>query len=99
MVRAMPVVVAVHHVRDRVLHVAFDDGVAGEVDLGGQLEGPAFADVMADDEQFAQVYVDKAAGTLNWPPGNLDLAPEVLHDQIERRKAPHEGNPLLGPSN
>ena len=57
MVRPMPVVVAVHHVRDRVLHVAFDDGVAGEVDLGEHLDGRAFAEVMADDARFAQVYV------------------------------------------
>ena len=98
MVRAMPVVIAVRHVRDRVLHVAFDDGVAGEVDLDGQLDGPAFAAVMADDARFAQVYVDQEAGTVNWPPGNLDLAPEALHDEIERRQTPREGSPVIGPS-
>jgi hypothetical protein len=81
MPRNLPIVTSVRVVRDRVLHLTFDDGVAGEIDLAPDLWGPVFDGIRDDDDKFAEVYVD-GEGTVNWPPGDLDLAAHVLHDDI-----------------
>lgn len=82
MSRNLPIVTSVRVVRDRVLYLTFDDGVAGEIDLTPDLWGPVFDGIRDDDDKFAEVYVDEDEGTVNWPPGDLDLAAHVLHDDI-----------------
>jgi hypothetical protein len=81
MTTPLPRVTSVRVVRDRVLHLRFDDGVEGDVDFAPRLQAPVFDDIRDNDERFAEVYVDEG-GTVNWPPGNLDFAEEVLHDDI-----------------
>ncbi len=63
---------------DSVLRVRFQDGLEGEV----QFLPSAFRGVFEDlknPQSFRQVYVQH--GVLMWP-GNLDLAPDAMHDAI-----------------
>jgi hypothetical protein len=63
------------------LRVGFSDGTSRDVDLTGELHGPAF-EPLADADYFAQVRVDDALGTVVWPNG-ADLDPLVLHGDFE----------------
>lgn len=65
------------------LQVCFLDGVEGEVDMSEfvcGLDAGVFA-ALADPDIFAQAYVQ--FGAVAWP-GELDLAPDAMHDEIEK---------------
>ena len=65
------------------LHVQFVDGVAGEVDLSRLIlsdDAGVFAR-LRDVDVFNQVHVD--GGAVTWP-GELDLAPDAMHDRIQQ---------------
>jgi hypothetical protein len=61
------------------LHVEFEDGVAGTIDLSGELDGEVF-EPLRDEAVFRQVKVDEF-GAVCWPNG-LDLAPDAMHDEL-----------------
>jgi hypothetical protein len=61
------------------LHVEFDDGVAGTIDLSDELDGEVFQP-LRDEAVFRQVTVDEF-GAVCWPNGP-DLAPDAMHDQL-----------------
>jgi hypothetical protein len=67
------------------LHVRFDDGRSGEVDLSARLFGPVF-EPLRDPLLFAQVRVDEY-GAVCWPNG-ADLAPDALYHTISSQAAP-----------
>ena len=69
-------VVSVRHLHDYVLHLRFNNGVEGEVDLAEELDGEMF-DPLRDKALFARVRVDPDIRTIAWPNG-ADLAPEFL---------------------
>jgi hypothetical protein len=63
------------------LRVAFADGSTGMVDMGGLLHSPkagVFA-ALLDTSLFSQVTIEH--GAVTWP-GELDLAPDAMHDAI-----------------
>jgi hypothetical protein len=63
------------------LSVRFNDGVAGIVDMAREVHAPdagVFA-ALADPTLFAQVGIEMGAV---WWPGDLDLAPDAMHDEI-----------------
>jgi hypothetical protein len=63
--------------------VRFIDGVEGEVDMAQRVHSPragVFA-ALADPDVFAQVHVE--LGAVTWP-GEIDLAPDAMHDEIEK---------------
>lgn len=64
------------------LKVRFADGVAGEVDVSRMVFGanPGVFEALRDPEVFNRVYIEGSA--VAWP-GNLDLAPDAMHDEIE----------------
>jgi hypothetical protein len=67
------------------LHVRFVDGLEGEVDLSALVRSPAagiFAR-LADPSLFAQAFVEH--GAVTWP-GELDLAPDAMHAEIEKEE-------------
>jgi hypothetical protein len=67
------------------LPVAFDDGVAGMVDLSRLVHSSragVFA-ALADPSLFAQVALD--CGVVVWP-GELDLAPDAMHTAIQEQR-------------
>lgn len=57
----------------------FDDGVEGESDLAGELDGPVF-EPLSDPAYLARFTVDD---TLVWPNG-ADFAPEFLRERLRR---------------
>ncbi len=66
------------------LRVAFADGLTGMVDLSGMVQSPraGVCAVLRDPALFAQVRLDY--GAVTWP-GDLDLAPDAMHDAIQER--------------
>ena len=61
------------------LAVRFVDGLAGEVQLKESSLTGVF-EALKDPEVFAQVRCDQ--GFVEWP-GNLDLAPDAMYDEIK----------------
>ncbi len=70
----------VRYVRDHALRVTFDDGVSGEVDLGGELDGEVF-EPLQDPDYFKRVRIDPDVHTIVWPNG-ADFAPEFVRDHM-----------------
>jgi hypothetical protein len=66
------------------LSVEFDDGLAGTVELEGELFGPVFAP-LRDEALFAQVHLDEF-GVPCWP-GGADLAPDGIYAWLTGRTA------------
>lgn len=63
------------------LHLRFEDGVEGEIDLGGLLRFEGIFAPLRDPRAFAQVSVDPDLGTVVWPNG-ADLDPDVLYAEV-----------------
>jgi hypothetical protein len=68
------------HVRGFVVWLRFSDGVEGEIDLKGELEGPIF-EPLRNPDFFRQLSLHSELHTLVWPNG-ADFSPEFLHDRI-----------------
>jgi len=66
----------VKHIQEKIIWVAFDDGVSGRVNLEGVLTGPIFIE-LNDTDEFSKVFIDKELETIVWPNG-ADLAPEFV---------------------
>ena len=65
------------------LRVVFADGIGGLVDMSRLVHSPkagVFAE-LADPRMFAQARLEY--GAVAWP-GELDLAPDAMHDAIEQ---------------
>jgi len=62
------------------LHVRFEDGVAGVVDLRDSFRGPMTA-ALREEAFFRKVFVDEL-GAVAWPNG-YDLAPDALYDKLQ----------------
>lgn len=67
------------YVRDYVVWLRFNDGVTGEVDLSGELEGPVF-EPLRDLELFKRFKI--SCHTLAWDNG-ADFAPEFLREHVQ----------------
>jgi predicted metalloprotease len=68
------------HVRKKIIWLAFDNGVRGEVDLSESLIGPIF-EPLNDDVEFAKFTFYSELKTIVWPNG-ADFAPEYLHELL-----------------
>lgn len=73
-------VVDARYVRDYVIWLCFSDGLAGEVDLREELDGPVF-EPLRQLEVFRSVRLHPELHTIVWPNG-ADLAPEFLHERV-----------------
>ncbi len=71
-------IIEVEVIGDLTLRVTFDDGAVRDLTLDGQLEGPVF-EPLQDPARFAEVEVDRDAGTIVWPTG-ADLDPIVIYE-------------------
>jgi hypothetical protein len=58
----------------------FNDGLQGEVDLSGELQGPVF-EPLKDPKVFRTFTLHPELHTITWPNG-ADFAPEFLHDLV-----------------
>lgn len=79
-----PRVVAVRVRSPYVVELTFTDGSRGDVDLAPWIgsRGGVFV-ALQDPAVFAQVTVDREAGTIAWPNG-VDLDPDVLYEAAHR---------------
>lgn len=66
--------------RDYIIHLKFNDGAEGFVDLANDLYGEVF-EPLKDVEKFKAFRVDPELNTIVWETG-ADLAPEFLRDRL-----------------
>jgi len=74
----LPRVIHVDPLAGYRLHVEFDDGVSGTVDLAGKLTGPMF-EPLKDETFFRQVALDGLS--VCWPNG-ADICPDTLYIEL-----------------
>ena len=63
------------------VHLRFEDGVEGEVDLAKMIDFSGVFAPLKDRREFAKVRVHPELGTIVWPNG-ADLDPDVLHAEV-----------------
>jgi Protein of unknown function (DUF2442) len=68
------------------LHVTFEDGTEGDLDLSGWDWSGVF-EPLEDLSYFRRVTLDQELGTIVWPNG-ADIAPETLHTWVVRGLKP-----------
>lgn len=66
------------------VHLRFEDGVEGELDLGKMIRFKGVFAGLADEREFVRVRVDPELGTIVWP-GGADLDPDVLYAAVTGR--------------
>ena len=65
------------YIRDYVIHVKFNDGLEGDIDLENELDGVVFSP-LKDIAQFKKFRLHPELHTLVWE-NDADFAPEFLH--------------------
>jgi hypothetical protein len=73
------------------LFVRFKDGLAGRVQLRREDLTGALAPLL-DAQFFEQVFIDY--GAVAWP-GEIDLAPDAMYDQVANRLAPQPAGEVV----
>lgn len=63
------------------VHLRFEDGVQGELDLAELIQFDGVFAPLRDPARFAEVRVHPELGALYWPNG-ADLDPDVLYAKI-----------------
>ena len=63
------------------VHLRFEDGVEGDLDLGDMIEFKGIFAAIRDVQEFSNVRVHPELGTIVWPNG-ADLDPDVLYARI-----------------
>ncbi len=74
-------IVEAHALAGHRLHVRFEDGVEGEVDLSELVEFTGVFAVLRDLEEMRRVTVNHELGTVCWPNG-ADLDPDVVYAHV-----------------
>ena len=69
------------YLHDYVIHLRFNDGAEGEIDLAGELEGEIFGP-LKDLKKFKAFQVDPDLQTVVWDNG-ADFAPEFLYENMK----------------
>jgi len=89
-----PRVSGVRHINDYELEISFSDGVVASLDFLKRIvgRGGVFASLEKIDV-FAQVAVDREAGTLVWPNG-VDFCPNMLYAEATGKDIKELGNEL-----
>jgi len=75
-----PRVLDARHIADFVLHLRFDDGTEGEVNLQNEIWGPVF-EPLRDPAYFRRFRVHPELHTVVWENG-ADLSPEFLYQKV-----------------
>lgn len=74
-------IVSARATEDHKIHIRFEDGVEGEVDLAEIIRFEGVFAPLADPVEVRKVRVDSDLGTVCWP-GGADLDPDVLYARI-----------------
>jgi hypothetical protein len=69
------------------LHIRFDDGVSGSIDVSDMVDFHGVFAPLKDPLYFAQVRVNPDLGTIVWPNG-ADLDPVVLYSRVTGKPIP-----------
>jgi len=84
-------IIYVQPLEDYRLHVRFEDGIEGVIDLVNLVKFSGVFGPLRDRQYFLQVSVNPDLGTICWPNG-ADLDPDVLYaivtDQSVRLSGP-----------
>jgi hypothetical protein len=89
---AWPEVVEVSYVRGHVVHVRFDDGASGDLDLSKHLDFRGVFAPLRDPAYVAKVRVDEDGGTIAWP-NEADIDPVVLYHYVTGKPMPQWAQP------
>jgi hypothetical protein len=76
-------VIAATALGDYRLHLVFEGGVEGDLDLARWLNFRGVFGPLQDPDYFAQVRVDSNIGTVIWPNG-VDNDPDVLYERVKQ---------------
>jgi hypothetical protein len=79
--RSTPLLVDAKARDGHCVHVTFEDGLAGEIDLSYLLGYGGIFEPLRDIGYFRQLRADPEAGTIVWP-NEADIAPETLYEQV-----------------
>jgi hypothetical protein len=74
-------IVEVRCLSDYRVHLRFEDGVEGELDLSSFVSFDGIFEPLKDPNQFKKVRVHPELGTIHWPNG-ADLDPDVLYSKL-----------------
>lgn len=74
-------VINAQYVHDYIIHLKFNDGLEGDVDLKNELEGVVFTP-LKDLSVFKKFKVHPELHTLVWE-NDADFAPEFLHGIVK----------------
>jgi hypothetical protein len=74
-------IVKVQPIDNYRLHLQFEDGVEGIVDIAGLIRFTGVFAPLKDPAYFARVRVNPDFGTICWP-NDADLDPDVLYSRI-----------------
>ena len=80
-------IVKVKPLKDFHLHLEFEDGAKGEVDIRKIIKFRSVFEPLKDETFFAKVEVNPKWGTIFWPNG-ADLDPDVLYSVITGEEIP-----------
>ena len=80
-------IVEAHVLEGYRVHLRFEDGVEGDVDLGRLIRFEGVFALLRDPKEFARLTVNMEIGTICWPNG-ADLDPDVLYAQISGQPIP-----------
>ncbi len=78
-------VIKVKVLSDYKLHLTFDDGISGDVDISKLVPFEGIFEPLQDRNFFSQVKVNRDIGTICWDNG-ADLSPTLLHGSIQAKK-------------
>lgn len=74
-------IVKVKPLKDFHLHLEFEDGVKGDVDIRKLIKFKGVFEPLKDKAIFTKVKVNPEWGTIFWPNG-ADLDPDVLYSMV-----------------
>jgi len=77
-VRSTPLLIEASPLDGYIVHVRFEDGTTGDVDLAYLREYGGVFEPLRDPAFFRQLRADAEAGTIVWP-NEADIAPETLY--------------------
>jgi Protein of unknown function (DUF2442) len=80
-------IIAVHPLEQYQLHLQFEDGIEGNVDISQLIEFRGIFAPLQDPTYFATVTVNPEIGTLVWDCG-ADLDPDVLYAIVTQQPIP-----------
>ena len=83
-------VLAVKPLTDYKLHLQFEDGMEGVVDLSKMIEFTGVFALLKDRSFFESVYVNPELGTIQWS-NDADLDPDVLYAAVSGQVIPDFG--------